>query len=87
MTMQPSTTGTKYKNKCCKNNAKNNGLEWINGDGIEWEEYICNDCNLSYIVPLERILSWNNAELVESSLKDEIKPVYRYPLTKKGGAK
>ena len=84
MTMQPSTTCKKYKNKCCKDNARNNGLEWIDVDCIEWEEYLCNDCNLSYIIPLERILSWDNAQLVESSLEDEIKTIYRYPLTKKG---
>ena len=81
MSIQPSTISRGFKNECCK---KENELEWINGDGIEWEEYLCNECNLSYIVPLERILSWNEAELVERSLKDEIKKVYRFPLIKKG---
>ena len=84
MSIQPSTISKSYKNKCCKKNSDNNRLEWINGDGIEWEEYICNDCNLSYIIPQERILSWKEAELVERSLKDEIKKVYRFPLTQKG---
>lgn len=84
MSIQPATMNKSYKNECCIRNVKNNALEWINGDGIEWEEYICNDCNLSYIVPLERILSWTEAELVERSLKNEIKKVHRFPLTKKG---
>ena len=84
MTMQSQTLAEGYKNSCCKKNKDDNRLEWINGDGIEWEEYICNDCNLSYIIPLERILSWDEAELVERSLKDEIKKFHRFPLIKKG---
>ena len=84
MSIQSATISKGYKNECCTRNAEDNALEWIDGDGIEWEEYLCKDCNLSYIIPLERILSWEEAELVERSLKDEIKKVYRFPLTQKG---
>ena len=80
MTMQPTTTGTGFKNECC---SKHENMDWINGDGIAWEEFVCLKCNLSYTVPIERIFYFDNAELVESSLEDEIKPHYRWPLTKK----
>ena len=84
MTIKPSTIVEGFKNQCCEDNSNNNELEWIDGDGLEWEEYICKTCKLCYTVPLTRVVHFEDAELVQSSLKDEIKPVYRFPLIKKG---
>ena len=38
MTMQPTTTGTGFKNECC---SKHENMDWINGDGISCEEFVC----------------------------------------------
>ena len=69
MTMQPTTLDLGFKNDCCKNEYN---LQWVNGDLIEWEEVICKKCKLGYVVPIYITREYENAEIVESSLKNEI---------------
>lgn len=63
MTMMPSIVMDKYeKNSCCKDE-KN--MDYIDGDGVTWEEWKCSKCGLYYVVPIEIQRCWDEMELVE----------------------
>lgn len=66
MTMPRNTINEGLKNKCCKDVGN---LEHIQGDGWSWEEYLCNECGLEYQIPLELQRFFEDAELIESSIK------------------
>jgi|5_EtaG_2_1085323.scaffolds.fasta_scaffold145867_2 hypothetical protein len=50
------------RKQCCKDV---NNLDYIEGDGVDWEEWKCNKCGLNYIVPIEIQRYWDDMELVE----------------------
>lgn len=62
MTMMPSIVIDKYEvNSCCDED----NMDYIDGDGVTWEEWKCSKCGLYYVVPIEIKRHWDCMELVE----------------------
>jgi hypothetical protein len=64
--MPSNTMEEGLRNKCC-NDERN--MEYRNGDGVCWEEYICIECGLEYNVGIEILRCWKDAEMLERSIK------------------
>ncbi len=62
MTWYPEIDRTKKPNKCCKDETNLNLCD--GGDGVEFEIWECNKCNMQFNVPIQIQRWWEGMEVV-----------------------
>ena len=50
---------SKYKNPC---DIDSDYLEWVDSDGVEWEEYQCKICKKMFNINIEIVRDWDSIE-------------------------